>query len=59
MANVNIVELGRATRFSSTNQPENRGTPKGRRNRKTIINAILSLTDKEWIFYTKTGVLPQ
>ena len=38
----NIAELGRNTRFSSTNQPAKNGRPKGVRNMATIYREILA-----------------
>ena len=35
-----------ATRFSSENQPEKRGRPKGRRNVATVLKELLSTQDK-------------
>jgi hypothetical protein len=35
----------KATRFSSTNQPEKRGRPKGRRNVATVLKELLATQD--------------
>ena len=36
----------KSTQFSSTNQPEKRGRPKGRRNVATVLKELLSAQDK-------------
>lgn len=55
MANKDIVELGRATRFSKSNQPTKRGRIKGKPNKGTIIKAILSLSDDDFKVFERSS----
>ena len=50
MSNPNISELGKETRFSVENQPDNPGRKKGSKSLKTMLTELLSSQDPdgEW-----------